>query len=397
VAALVFAAHPVLVEPVAEVSSREDLLATFFLLTSVLLGWLWANGKARTWALVCSLLAVPLACGSKETGVAAPFLILLCGLLFRGEAPLRRWLVLSGGAFLLAVAFLIARFSLQPEVSEIFLYKPQYLGGSLEAVFKIQPFIWAFSIQSIFSPFGLSADYVAQNVLVMSKTAMVVTLALFLSAQGLAAWKSRVAAFGVAIFWLGLAPVSNFIPIYRPLADRYLYLPMVGLAIMLCGVLLLASRRYYLFTVLLAGVGCVVLALASLSVRRQSVFANSLNLWTDTFAKSPFSDTAANNLGYALLQKGDYKQALEIFDKAVRLTNGKKPNVWAGVAVTLEKLGRPIDAEAALDRAIALEAIYADPVQVVKSLLVTQEQADVMREILKRKALKSPAGGGVAP
>ncbi len=32
-----------------------------------------------------------------------------------------------------------------------------------------------------------------------------------------------------------------------------------------------------------------------------------------------------------------------------------------------------------LDRAIALEAIYADPVQVVKSLLVTQEQADVMR------------------
>ncbi len=47
-------------------------------------------------------------------------------------------------------------------------------------------------------------------------------------------------------------------------------------------------------------------------------------------------------------RKGDYTQALEIFDKAVRLTDGKKPNVWAGAAVTLEKLGRPIDAEVAL-------------------------------------------------
>jgi tetratricopeptide (TPR) repeat protein len=144
-------------------------------------------------------------------------------------------------------------------------------------------------------------------------------------------------------------------------------------------------------------VACVAVVLAGVSVQRQFVFANSLNLWTDTFAKSPYSDTAANNLGYALLQDGKYDQALAIFEKAVNLTRGKKPNVWAGAAVTLEKLGRPLDAEKALDRAISLEAIYADPAQVVKSLLVTQEQADVMREIMKRKALRQPAGGAIAP
>lgn len=48
----------------------------------------------------------------------------------------------------------------------------------------------------------------------------------------------------------------------------------------------------------------MVVALAALTWRRQEVFANSLNLWTDTFAKAPFSDTAANNLGYARLEKG---------------------------------------------------------------------------------------------
>jgi hypothetical protein len=399
VATLIFAAHPVLVEPVAEVSSREDLLATCFLLVSVLLGSLWARGSAGIWALVGSWLAVLLACGSKETGVAAPFLLLLCGLLFRGKSPMTRWFVLAGGALVVAGAFLTARFTLQPEVSEIFLQKPTYLGGFFWTVCQIQPRIWAFSIHSVFWPFGLSADYVAQNVFTtISKVWMIVLiLALFLVGQGLASWKSRLAMFGVAVFWLGLAPVSNFIPIYRPLADRYLYLPMAGLAIVLCGLLLLIVQRRHLFTALLWLVVGVAAGLACLSVSRQAVFKNSLNLWTDTFAKSPFSDTAANNLGYALLQDGQYNEALKIFEKAVNLTQGKKPNVWAGAAVTFEKLGRQNQAEDALGRAIALEAIYADPDQVVKSLLVTREQADVMREILKRMPLKKPAGGAGAP
>jgi tetratricopeptide (TPR) repeat protein len=222
-------------------------------------------------------------------------------------------------------------------------------------------------------------------------------LGLFLIFQILAAWKSRLAAFGMAVFWLGLAPVSNFIPIYRPVADRYLYLPMIGLAMIVCGVLVFTVRWRAVYATLLALTACAIVGLATQTVRREAVFANSLNLWTDTFAKSPFSDTAANNLGYALFQKGDYAQALQIFQKALNLTNGKKPNVWAGAAVTLEKLGRPADAEMALSKAIELEAIYADPAQMVKSLLVTQEQADIIREILRRKSLKSPAGGEAAP
>jgi len=396
-AALIFAAHPVLVEPVAEVSSREDSLAAFFLLVSLLLAHVWANGKATNWALAGSLAAVVLSCGAKETGVAAPFLILLCGLLFRGEIPLRRWLIPAGGALVLAAAFLAARFALQPAESEIFLHKPSHLADSFPALLQIQSFLWAFLIRSVFWPFGLSADYVPRNIFVLSKGELWVILGLFLVFQILAAWKSRLAALGMAVFWMGLAPVSNFIPIYRPIADRYLYLPMIGLAMIVCGVLVCTARWRVVFATLLALTACAIVGLATQTVRREAVFANSLNLWTDTFAKSPFSDTAANNLGYALLQKGDYAQALQIFQKALNLTNGMKPNIWAGAAVTLEKLGRPADAEMALDRAILLDAIYADPVQVVKSLLVTQEQADVIREILRRKSLRSPDGGGASP
>ncbi len=137
VAAILFAVHPLLVEPVAEVSSREDPLAVFFVLIALLLALIKSSGGIRVWTTGGCLLAVLLACGSKEAGIAAPFLILLCGLLFRGDEPLRRWLWLSAGAFVVAAGFLVARFSLQPAESEIFLHKPDYLGGSLAAILQI--------------------------------------------------------------------------------------------------------------------------------------------------------------------------------------------------------------------------------------------------------------------
>lgn len=384
--AAIFAAHPVLTEPVAEVSSREDLLAGFFLLLALLLAFRRAQGLTAVWTYGGCLLAVLLSCGAKEVGAMAPFLILLCGFLFHRDEPLRRWLWLSAGAFAVAGGFLAARFLLQPEESQIFLQKPTYIGGSLLKVFELQPRIWALSLRTIFWPFGLSADYVPQNVLGFHVAAGMALLVIFVAVLGLASWRSRVAAFGALMFWICLAPVSNFIPIYRPVADRYLYLPLMGLAAVLCGLFLLASRREALFRPLLGVAACVVIVLAGLSVQRQRVFANSLNLWTDAAKASPFSDTAANNLGYALLDKGDLQQALAMFQKALDLSGGSKPNACAGAAVALEKLGRPADALRAVQLAIKLDPVYADPKQLHESMLVTKEQSEILAKILERNS-----------
>lgn len=383
-AALVFAAHPVLVEPVAEVSSREDPLAAFFFLVSLLLAFRWTEAPARpAWAVGCAA-AVFFSCASKESGLAAPFAILLAGLLFRGATPLRRWLEIFGITLAVAVAFLAARFLLQPSDSEVFLYKPPYLGGSFWTVFQVQPSIWAFQVRSVFQPVFLSADYVAYDVRAIPFRGVVAWLGIFLTVQILAAWKSRMACFGVAVFWLGLAPVSNFVPIFRPVADRYLYLPLIGIALMLCGLLLVAADRPRVFRGVVGLAGALIAGLVMLSWERQAVFANSLNLWTDTVAKSPASDTGANNLGYARLEAQDYPGALEAFDRALKLTDYRKPNAWAGAAIALEALGRTADARHALDRAITLDPTYADPDKLVRSMQVSRKQADVLRRILDR-------------
>lgn len=384
-AALAFAFHPVNVEPVAEVSSREDPLAAFFLLLGLIAATEFARrtGKAAmAWAAGC-VAAIVLATGAKETGATGPFLLAFYWLLLRRGDPWKRWAALIACAFAVTALFLAARFALAPRDSQIFLHPPVYVGGSLDKVFEIQPRIWVFLLTNIFRPLHLSADYVPQNVMGITLAPALLALLLFLLLQGLASWKSRTAFFGAAVFWSALAPVSNFIPIYRFAADRYLYLPMIGLAITLGGVLFLA-RRPGMRIALTAVLSLLLALLAGLSWQRQAVFANSLNLWRDASAKSPFSYTAADNLGYALLPAGDYEAALRAFEKAAAISQSKKADPWAGMALALEALGREKDAEEALRRAIAIDEMYGDPDRLVAALITNREKAAILAKIRAR-------------
>lgn len=386
-AAMVFVAHPVLVEPVAEVSSREDVLATLFVLFALLAadGFGRSAGRARVFYGVGCVVSAFLACASKETGFAAFPAVGLYWILFRWKESKGPWVALLAALFAATVAFFVARFALEPRDSQIFLHQPGYIGGSLKMVFEIQPRIWAFLLGLIFWPLHLSADYVPQNVAGLTLGLAWGILGVFLILQIVLSWKSRVAALGCFLFWLGLAPVSNFIPIFRPIADRFLYLPMVGVALALAGALALSTRPGVSkgFAVV---VSCVVLFLAGLSWQRQAVFADSYSLWQDTLKKSPFSETAANNLGYACMERGEYDPALKAFEQALQITNGKKADAWAGVAMVFEKAGRPAEAENAMSQAVANDPVYGTPRKMLKALSAKVEHVELMEQILARKS-----------
>lgn len=384
--ALVFASHPVNVEPVAEVACREDLLATGGILVGLLCATVFARRlgwSAVGWAAGC-VLALVLASGAKETGVIGPVVLVAYWGLFAREQNWRRWAGLVGCAVVAVGTFLALRFLLQPSDSKIFVEAPSILGGSYAAAVGIQPRLWVLSVKNILWPDALSADYQPANVMALPALWGLAGLALFLVVQGFLALRNRVAALGVAVFWLGLAPVSNLIPMYRPLADRFLYLPMVGMALMLAGALLVVSRRPGVLALAVATLTILLLPLSVLSLQRQIVFSNSLELWRDTLAKSPRSDTAANNLGYAFLEKGENQSALEAFQEALQWTDGQKPNALAGAAIALENLHRSSEAEQYYQRAISLDEKYRHPDALVESMSVTQDHAAVLKVILIR-------------
>lgn len=387
-AALLFALHPVNVEPVAEVSYREDLLATGFLLFSLLatIGFARHRGrKAVLWGMA-AVLAIFLACASKETGAIGPLLLAACGFLFYRGQRWQRWVILIVAGAFMTSAFFFARSLLAPQNSVIFTSTPSYLGGSLASMLLIQPRLWTLLFLNILWPVFLSADYVAQNVAWITLPIAGIALSTVLALQIWLAWKSRLAAFGMLIFWLGLAPVSNFIPLFRPLADRFLYLPMVGVALIVASSLvrLLASPKWKVPTLAIAILS--LLLLTGLNLQRQAVFASPAALWADTIAKAPFSHTAANNLGYALLETGNYKTALQSFQKAWELTGGKKADAAAGAAIAYEKLGDREQATIALKMAITLDTRYEQPPLLVQALVMPPEFADVLTQIVLRIA-----------
>ena len=382
-AALIFAVHPVNCETVAEISYRKDLIAAAGILGALHFAVSFQPVFSRRnfllgGACVASLL---LAAGAKENGVAGPFLLIVYWVLFRRNEPWRGWLGLGAAAFLLVTAFMVARFTLPPWPSLIFTEKPQRLGGSFAETLAIQPRIWAFYFRQIIWPVDLCADYRAYSIRNFSLVPALVALVAVAGVQVYCAVKNRVACLGVAFFWLSLLPVSNFIPIYRPMADRFLYLPMCGVALMLAAFGCIEKLRTRATAVAICAVAC---ALAVATFHQQNVWQNSFNLWKDTAAKNPFSFTALNNLSEELVERGDFAGAVTIAESAIRLSDARQPNPFATAAVAFNQLGRPADADAAFRKAAELDARYREPHSLVKALILTENQAQRLETIARR-------------
>jgi len=121
--------------------------------------------------------------------------------------------------------------------------------------------------------------------------------------------------FAACAFLLLLAPTSSVVPIaLQPIAENRVYLPLAALVPL--GVLGLhaalgrASRR--LFAVM-------AIALTSLTLLRNEVFRDPLELWSETVARRPLNPRAYENYGYALRSAGRPAEAISFLGQAIAL------------------------------------------------------------------------------
>jgi hypothetical protein len=385
-AALVFAIHPVVAEAVCEPTFREDLLVALFSLSALVLAMGHdpsTPGSDRWRALGCVGLCL-LAIASKEAGIVAPMLLAAYWWLFRRGEPGRFWAVAIGGAKLIVVAFLAARFLLEPNPSKIFDTKPEYPGGSLTQAMLIEPRILALYAQLILFPVNLCADYGLVSVSHLPLSMALVLLATIAIAGVIAARYDRRLLFAFCMIVLPLVPVANLIPIYRAAADRYLYLPMAGVAIVVACLLdapWLIGRET-LRQRILAGCMAVVAVLGMACIERQTVWTNSLTLWDDSYRKNPGSVTTATGLGEALREAGRLTEAEQFTREAIRLSNGERGDAWATLAIILDVQGRTADSAAALAKAMERDPTLFDPDTKVKSLAMERPMAEDLKRLL---------------
>jgi tetratricopeptide (TPR) repeat protein len=334
--ALLFAVHPLQVESVAWISETRGLLATTFGLLSL---WLYIRSADRApdarWLVwleyAAGLVAFLLALLSKPSAVAVPLVLAVIelGCLRRG---MRRAAASLAPWFLLAVALVLITKREQSgqhiAFSVPYLDRPRLAGDAL--TFYLYKLAW---------PWRLAADYGRPARRLVGEYWTWLTALVPLALTGLLVWRRQwKVLLGLAIFVAALLPVSGLIQFsyqtYSTVADRYVYLAMLGAALALASWLAERGwRGWYAVTL-------VVLAIfAAKSFVQAGYWRDQKTLFTHALAVSPLSPVAWENLGLQWRAAGQPEKALECFARAQRV-NPDVLTPYLSAGATYVQLGR---------------------------------------------------------
>ncbi|HJQ96774.1 MAG TPA: tetratricopeptide repeat protein, partial [Candidatus Polarisedimenticolaceae bacterium] len=177
-----------------------------------------------------------------------------------------------------------------------------------------------------------------------------------LAAAGGAAWKARrrfpFVTTGVSWFFVSLLPVIGIVQVgSQAMADRYTYLPSIGLVIVaVWGIAALVPRREPLAVAAVA----ICLALAIATRAQLASWQDSQALFARAVLVTQGNFVAHVNLGAILRERGDLEGSRAQLEEATRIAPGYG-KAWYQLGMTLAAAGRPADAEAAYARALSID------------------------------------------
>ena len=327
--AALWALHPVLVESVAWITELKNTQSTFFYLLSVLLftKWLRANesDERRGWNYGLTLLFAALAMASKSSTVILPVVLGLCAWWIEGRwqwrnlmkvGPIVLMSIVAGCASIWTQKLLMAPV---PDSQSARTW-PERLATAGDAIwFYLGKLVWPHPLIVIYPRWQIDAG---QWFSWLPLLAVIVTLFLFwFNRQSWSHLWFFVFAYFVVTLLPALGLIDNTFSRYSFVADHFQYLAAMGpLALAAAGMFWLADRvipnKPWLRSILAGG---VVLLLATLSWQRAWAYESEETLWTDALAKNPNCWVGYNNLGEALLQKGQVDEAIPEFQKALEI------------------------------------------------------------------------------
>lgn len=316
--AALFAVHPINVESVAWVAERKNLLSMlFFLLALGAYRWYAIKPRIGAYLLVVFLFA----CGlmSKPQVITLPFVLLLWD-----YWPLRRekefsWLVREKlPLFALSAASAVITIRAQKAGNAISTLVKYPLSVRLEnAVVS-----YARYCEKAFWPMHLSPIYPhPADSLKSWQVPVSILFLLVISGLVVVARQRRYSLVGWLWFLGTLVPMIGLVQVgSQAMADRYAYLPFIGLFIMACwGAADWGQQRHFPSKVL-AGISILVLlALALVAHRQINYWGDNVTLWSHALQVTSNNFIAEDNLGGALLAEGQLEEAQPHFRAAAAI------------------------------------------------------------------------------
>jgi tetratricopeptide (TPR) repeat protein len=340
--AALFALHPLHVESVAWVAERKDVLSTLFWLLTIW-AYTWYVERPRRTRYLLTLLTFTLGLMAKPMLVTLPFVLLLLDYWPLGRfqvdqldtalgAPTQaslstrsvssqtlRLIWEKAPFFALAAASSVVTFLVQKgggavRPLERFPITIRIANGLVSYVKYMGKMIWPSDLAVFYPHPGASLPIwqaVAAGLLLLSISIAVIRLA-----------KNHPYLAVGWLWYLGtLVPLIGFVQVgEQALADRYTYVPLIGLFIIIAwGVSDIAAKWRYQRVVFIIAAGAPLLALMICTWRQLHHWNNSRTLWEYAVNLSPNDYYAYNKLGAALREQGKRDEAIAHFSQALRI------------------------------------------------------------------------------
>ena len=327
--AALFALHPINVESVAWIAERKNVLSMlFFLLALGAYRWYVPKPSLGRYSVVAVLYAMGLM--SKPQVITLPFVLLLwdywpLGRMFAHPQP-STMTAFPARDFSDLVWEKAPLFALAAASAGITI-KAQSSGGATNwypISIRIGNAIVSYAtyLGKAFWPARLAPMYPHPGYS-LNPLHVAAALLLLLAITGLVVAGRRYRYLPMGWLWflgtlvpmLGLKQVGS-----QSMADRYAYLPFIGLFIMVCWGISDWAEHWRLATVWLAAPSMVVLlALTVVSHRQIGFWSDHVTLWTHALQVTSGNWQAENNLGMALLRQGNMEAAIPHFRAAAAI------------------------------------------------------------------------------
>ena len=343
--ALIFCFHPLQVETVAWVSAKNNLVYSVFFLSGLIYYAkfiLEGVKKYYPYALVFFVLSVL----SKPSAICFPLVLVALDYCLKTKLDFKS-LVFNKIPFIIIAAILgVATIYTRTEdkfINQNHAYAIHERIGY--AGYAILQYIYKFLI-----PINLSVIYpYPQNKTVSLVIGYVVILLLVFGCYKLYKSKYKLVLYGLLFFVVNLLLVLQFIPFGEVLtADRYMYLPVIGLSLIVVN--FFPAKEKYLKIISVTA----ILIFGTITFMRVSVWKISISLYTDIIKKYPHSFVALNSLGAEHMLNKNYDLSLRYLDAAIN----ENTNYYKGYynrGLLFAQTERMKDALRDFDKAIALK------------------------------------------
>ncbi len=399
--AVLFAAHPLHTESVANVKSRDEVLSVLFFALTMNLLWSYLDTK-KIGMMLAAAFAYLMALLSKENGVTYIAAIPIALYVFK-DLKINQIAKISAPFLGMALFYLMLRNNiLDPMDSKTgsgvgLVVNNVVWGAAQNEKLPTMLNIWLQYFKLLIIPSPLSYDYSFSQIPISKWSDINVIISLFLNLAAVAAgawlvFKKQITGFGILFYFITFSVISHFfVPVASTMAERFMFAPVLGFCVLaVVGMYQLLEKVLPQNMAIYATIAIFCLIIAGYSfitVKRNPVWKNNETLFASGITSSPNSFRTHYNYAETMRVKAEntkkkveemkrksanpaeiqaentqvnnlFKEAIRNYENSFKIWD-KEAMTWYNASVCYLGIQDTVNAQKALIKCLALNPRYA--------------------------------------